>query len=65
MEHTSEGFYEDDEPIERIRAAFDAGVKGVTGHGGSGRTDYLIIPDVVVEAYVITTSDEETLAARR
>jgi hypothetical protein len=31
MEDTSDGFYEDDEPVEKIRATFDAGVKGVTG----------------------------------
>jgi hypothetical protein len=65
MGHTSEGFYEDDEPIEKIRAAFDAGVKGVTARGSSGRTEYLIIPDLVVEQFVLMSSDEVTSVASR
>jgi hypothetical protein len=65
MEHTSEGFYEDDEPVEKIRAAFDAGVKGVTARGSSGRTQYLIIPDLVVAQFVLTLSDEATSVASR
>jgi hypothetical protein len=65
MEDTSAGFYEDDEPIEKVRAAFDAGVKGVTAPGRSGQTEYLIVPGLVVEEYVLTRSDEATSVANR
>jgi len=64
MEDTGDGFYEDDEPVEKIRATFDSGVKGVTARGASGQTQYLIIPDLVVDRFVLTTSDEVTRVAR-
>lgn len=33
-------FYEDDEPVETLLAAFDAGEQGVTGPPVRGRTDF-------------------------
>lgn len=34
------GFYEDDEPIEKIKAAFERGIKGITAQP-RGRTENL------------------------
>jgi hypothetical protein len=36
-------FYEDDEPVEKIRRIFDEGEKGVTGPPPPGRTEYLYL----------------------
>jgi hypothetical protein len=41
MDNVANDFYEDDEPIEKITAAFERGVKGVTAPPSRGRTEYL------------------------
>lgn len=38
------GFYEDDEPIDEIVAAFQRGEKGVTGESARGVNETLIVP---------------------
>jgi hypothetical protein len=38
----SSDFYEDDEPVEKIKAAFERGIKGVTARP-RGRTEYLSV----------------------
>ena len=35
-------FYEEDEPVEKIKAAFERGIKGVTARP-RGRTEYLSV----------------------
>src|SRR5215475_4280212 len=65
MEDTSAGFYENDEPVKKIRATFEAGIKGVTGRKTSGLAQQLIIPGLVVDPFVLTVSDEVTRVARR
>lgn len=39
-------FYEDDEPVEKIKAAFAAGRKGQTEAPCAGATAYLAIPGI-------------------
>lgn len=41
MSDVSSDFYEDDEPVEKVRADYAQGVPGVTGRAGSAHTQYL------------------------
>lgn len=41
MSDTDQGFYEDDEPVEKIAAAFQRGEKHLTRAPRRGQTEYL------------------------
>lgn len=41
-------FYEDDEPVDRIRAAFESGVKRVTGEAILSNYQYLGVPGLTL-----------------
>lgn len=47
MPSMSDDFYEDDEPVEKIRAKFAQGQRGTTQPPGRGQTHYLFINGVV------------------
>lgn len=38
-----DGFYEDDEPVEKIIGAFDRGTKALTEAPPRGQTEYLVL----------------------
>lgn len=60
-------FYEDDEPIDEIIVAFNAGPKGLTGKR-AGWTDYLKVPGLLglwANVATVSTSDASTEPSTR
>lgn len=51
---TPNDFYEDDEPVEDVFAAFDRGAKDVTRPPGLGQTHHLALPGAWSPGLVIT-----------
>jgi len=57
-----EDFYEDDEPVEEVVAAFDRGVKGTTDEAVSGRTETLDLWRRPVELFTSEGNDTTSSA---
>lgn len=63
----ADDFYEDDEPIEKVKAAFDAGVKTATAPAGRFRVDMAASPVYGIEMqgpFHISTHPPEKCAGR-
>lgn len=50
MTDVNNDFFEDDEPVEKVIAAFERGKKRLTGTGSRGQTAYLSVPGNVEPA---------------
>lgn len=57
-------FYEDDEPVGEVVAAFEAGPKSFTGRL-TGWTDYLRLPSLWASSTKLSTSEEPSKPSTR